>query len=393
MKPNDPLMSSFFSFNSIFDVVCLCVPLPDLRLVLVGRTGSGKSSSGNIILGTDAFSAGGAAAENAQCCLQMKKVFDWEVTVVDTPGLSEAPEVKTEISDMLAPEPHTFLLVIKVRTHIDEERDTVRQMEEIFGRNVWWHTIVVLTYDDQSETDVQMLNRTKTRLQKILPRSVKDRCYVLNNNRNSSNSQQVFDLLEAVATLVAPTRQQGRSSSYRRRFRLRGGNKSPSPTTLILGDSIIENVRVYQAEIHSIPGATVSMIQNKLQDLLPSLKPSIERVIIHVGAIDILRQQSEVTKADFRLLLRFLQPCGKTVFISGPIPTMKRDEDLFSRTLSLHEWLQSVCREQGLRYIKNFDLFWKRRCFFAENGFNLNRSGSEKLAANIERAIQSSARG
>ncbi|XP_051793094.1 GTPase IMAP family member 8-like [Acanthochromis polyacanthus] len=177
--------------------------IQDLRLVLVGRTGSGKSTSGNIILARDAFSTGGAAASsssgNIHCCLQMEKVFDWEVTIVDTPGLSEKLEIQKEILKciaMSAPGPHAFLLVIKVGPQINEEQDTVRQMEEIFGENVWSHTFVVLTDDNKLEMDVQILEENKTELKKILPSRVKDRCYVLNNN------QQVWDLLDEVAKMA-----------------------------------------------------------------------------------------------------------------------------------------------------------------------------------------------
>ncbi|XP_022070692.1 uncharacterized protein LOC110965835 [Acanthochromis polyacanthus] len=171
----------------------------NLRLVLVGRSGSRKSSSGNIILGRDAFSAG-----NAQCCLQTEKVFSWELTVVDTPGLSETPDTQTEILkciDMSAPGPHAILLVIKVETLDNEGEDIVRQMEKIFGENVWRHTFVVLTFEDGAERDGNILNETKTKVGKILDWEVGERYYVLNNK------QQVWDLLDELATMVFENRE------------------------------------------------------------------------------------------------------------------------------------------------------------------------------------------
>lgn len=115
-----------------------------------------------------------------------------------------------------------------------------------------------------------------------------------------------------------------------------------SPTILIIGDSITRNVRFFNSVTHCFPGATVPVIQQKLQGLLPSLPSSIKRVIIHVGTNDTALQQS-LTKSDFNHLFNFLKHCGKSVFISGPIPTVGRGAGRFSRFLSLHAWLQSAC--------------------------------------------------
>jgi len=62
-------------------------------------------------------------------------------------------------------------------------------------------------------------------------------------------------------------------------------------------------------------------VLDELLDLIPSLPTSIRR-IIHVGTNDTTRQESERIKRDFNLLFTVLKNSGKSVFISGPIPTL-----------------------------------------------------------------------
>lgn len=60
----------------------------DLKLVLVGKIGVGKSSTGNIILGRDEFkSKRSATSVTTHSDWKRSKVNDKSVVVVDTPGL------------------------------------------------------------------------------------------------------------------------------------------------------------------------------------------------------------------------------------------------------------------------------------------------------------------
>ena len=116
------------------------------------------------------------------------------------------------------------------------------------------------------------------------------------------------------------------------------------PTTLIVGDSIIRKVHFPNAIIHCFPGATVPVILTNLPKLLRSFPPSIKRVFVHVGTNDTTCLQSELTKKFFNDLFTFLKNCGKSVFVSGSIPTLSRGSERLSSILGLHKWLQSVCR-------------------------------------------------
>ncbi|XP_069030947.1 GTPase IMAP family member 9-like [Embiotoca jacksoni] len=180
----------------------------DVRLVIVGRTGAGKSSSGNTILGRDAFRAAAShSSVTVECTKQQEKLSDRTVTLVDTPGIfdtSEADEtVKREISkciNMSAPGPHAILLVIKVGPFSAEERDAVKKVEEIFGKEAWKYTIILFTHGDKVDDIDQAVQEAGEDLKVVLEKAGKR--YHIFNNCQANDRRQVLDLLQKVDTMV-----------------------------------------------------------------------------------------------------------------------------------------------------------------------------------------------
>ena len=129
-----------------------------------------------------------------------------------------------------------------------------------------------------------------------------------------------------------------------------------------------------------------------LDKLLPSLPTSITRIVLHVGTNDTSCQESERTKNDFNLLFNVLKDIGKSVFISGPVPSFGCGAERFSRILSLNTWLHSACSAQNLAFIDNFNLFWDCELLFKRDGIHPKRQGTRMLSANLQYAIQSAPR-
>lgn len=173
--------------------------------------------------------------------------------------------------------------------------------------------------------------------------------------------------------------------------------QSPAPhprplfaqTSLLIGDSLIRNCRFFNATTHCIPGATVRTLLDKLPGILQTAPPTITRIIIHVGTNETSRRQSELTRHDFKELFNFLSLCGKTVFISGVIPTLARGDERFSRLRDLHTWLKNTSSNHNFGFIDNFNLFWCRSSFFKTDGVHINSLGNRFLTANIQYSILS----
>ncbi len=170
-----------------------------------------------------------------------------------------------------------------------------------------------------------------------------------------------------------------------------GSSPSPRPlfppTTAIIGDSIIRHVRFFNAVTRCFPGSTAPTLLQKLPELLDSLPSTVNKLIIHLGFNDSSLRQSEVMKEHFNELFKFLAGCGKSVFISGPLPSFARGSQRFSRLLSLSTWLKSACMRSGFNFIDNFNLFWNHSLFYRADGIHPSKLGSRALTDNICHAV------
>ncbi len=168
-----------------------------------------------------------------------------------------------------------------------------------------------------------------------------------------------------------------RSRSSRQRH---SAQSAAEPRTLIVGDSIIRNVRTRTATTCCFPRATVSDVNKELRSIVMNHKTA-NRVIIHVGKNDIRKGQSELLKQDFSELFETLQRLEVQSFISGPLPA--RGTNMFSRLLGLNTWLQRTCSTKGVNLIDNFNIFWGHRQLFKLDGLHPNKLGARVLKDNF----------
>nr|XP_046267398.1 uncharacterized protein LOC124071018 [Scatophagus argus]XP_046267408.1 uncharacterized protein LOC124071018 [Scatophagus argus] len=192
---------------------------PELRLVLLGRSGAGKSAAGNAILGREEFESRpeSLTAITKECEKKKGLTEGRQVAVVDTPdwfNSEQTPdEVRAQISTCVtlsSPGPHAFLLCVPLDQPAKTELQALGALESVFGPEaVQKHTLVLFTYADRLKESGKAVNDSveayiagqRGDLLKLVEKCG-DRFHVMETEGGWRKKKNVAELLEKVERTV-----------------------------------------------------------------------------------------------------------------------------------------------------------------------------------------------
>lgn len=159
-------------------------------------------------MGKEAFESELAASSvTSECKKKKADVGGRKVAVIDTPGLFDTTLSNEDVLKRItmyiglsSPGPHAFLVVLQLGRFTEEEKETVRMIQETFGEDASKFIMVPFTHGDRLKKQTIQEFLSKSEDLKNIIQKCNGRYHVFNNN--AEDSSQVSQLLDKIEKMI-----------------------------------------------------------------------------------------------------------------------------------------------------------------------------------------------